>query len=78
MRKLDEYEFFKKEEGGTWPVLKPFGAGSVFSGPSQMDVEKYCNVRFQEVSAAQTRHASDRASLLLADCHHHPWAIIVR
>lgn len=59
MRKLDEYEYFKKEEGGTWPVLKPFGAGSVFSAPSQKDVQKYCNSRFKEVSAALTRYALD-------------------
>lgn len=56
MRKLEEYEFFKKEEGGTWPVLKPFEAGSVFSAPTQKEVQKYCKDRFLEVSAALTRY----------------------
>lgn len=37
------------QEGGKWPTFRPAGTGGVFSGPSYLNLEAYCNYEFTEV-----------------------------
>ena len=49
VKKVEEYEHFAKDQGGTWPTYGMIGRYTVLSGPTEANTSTYMTMKCEEV-----------------------------